>query len=187
VDVTGVFERRRAAGVPLRALWAGRFDRQKRFDLVVEVARLMPDLEIHAWGKPVLSDIDLDPGDLPPNIQLMGVYDGFAQLPLDEVDFLLYTSGWDGIPNVVLEGAQSGLPIVASAVGGVPEVVTPATGCPVTDTDAPAAYVAAIEALLADPAAATARSAALRDQVHRLFDADAYRSAIARLLGIGDG
>lgn len=187
VDVTGVFERRRAAGAPLRALWAGRFDRQKRFDLVVEVARLMPDLEIHAWGKPVLSDIDLDPGDLPPNIRLLGVYDGFAQLPLDEVDFLLYTSGWDGIPNVVLEGAQSGLPIVASAVGGVPEVVTPDTGYPVTDTDAPAAYVAAIEALVADPAAATARSVALREQVHRLFDADTYRSTIARLLGIGDG
>ncbi|MDZ5623115.1 glycosyltransferase family 4 protein [Nocardioides sp. HM23] len=185
VDVTGVFERRRAAGVPLRALWAGRFDRQKRFDLVVEIARMLPDLEICAWGKPVLRDLDLDPADLPPNIRLMGVYDGFDQLPLDDVDFLLYTSGWDGIPNVVLEGAQSGLPIVASAVGGVPEVVTPETGYPVADTDEPAAYVAAIERLLADPAAATRRSTLLREQVHELFDADAYRSTIAGLLEHG--
>ncbi len=182
VDVTGIFEQRRAAGAPLRALWAGRFDRQKRFDLVVEIARLRPDLEICAWGKPVLRDIDLDPADLPSNIRLMGVYDGFDQLPLDEVDFLLYTSGWDGIPNVVLEGAQSGLPIVASAVGGVPEVVTPETGYPVAEVDEPSAYVAAIDALLADPAATTARSARLREQVYRLFDADAYRSTIARLL-----
>ena len=81
VDVTGVFERRRAAGLPLRALWAGRFDRQKRFDLVVAIARLLPELEICAWGKPVLRDIDLDLDDLPPNIRLMGVYDGFDQLP----------------------------------------------------------------------------------------------------------
>ena len=176
VDVTGVFERRREAGLPLRALWAGRFDRQKRFDLVVAIARLLPDLEICAWGKPVLKDIDLDLDDLPPNIRLMGVYDGFDQLPLDDVDFLLYTSGWDGIPNVVLEGAQSGLPIVASAVGGVPEVVTPETGYPVVDTDEPTAYVAAIEELLADPAAATRRSTLLREQVHQLFDADAYRA-----------
>ena len=187
VDVTGVFEKRRAAGVPLRALWAGRFDRQKRFDLVVEIARLLPELEICAWGKPVLRDIDLDLDDLPPNIRLMGVYDGFDQLPLDDVDFLLYTSGWDGIPNVVLEGAQSGLPIVASAVGGVPEVVTPETGYPVVDTERPAAYVAAIEQLLADPAAATRRSSLLREQVHRLFDADAYRRTIAQLLGKGAG
>src|SRR5204863_6311963 len=114
-----------------------------------------------AWGKPVLRDIDIDPADLPPNIRLMGVYDGFDELPLDDVDFLLYTSGWDGIPNVVLEGAQSGLPIVASAVGGVPEVVTPETGYPVAEVDEPAAYVAAIEALQADPGAATAKSRAL--------------------------
>jgi len=187
VDVTGVFEQRRAAGLPVRALWAGRFDRQKRFDLVVAIARLMPELEIRAWGKPVLQDIQLDAADLPPNIRLMGVYDGFDQLPLDEVDFLLYTSGWDGIPNVVLEGAQSGLPIVASAVGGVPEVVTPETGHPVVEVDEPAAYVAAIRELLADPAAATRRSALLREQVHELFDADAYRSTIARLLAIGEG
>ena len=185
VDVTGVFERRRAAGLPVRALWAGRFDLQKRFDLVVAIAELMPELEIRAWGKPVLRDIDLDLDDLPPNIRLMGVYDGFDQLPLDEVDFLLYTSGWDGIPNVVLEGAQSGIPIVASAVGGVPEVVTTETGYPVNDTDQPSAYVAAIEDLLADPAAATRRSALLRDQVHRLFDADAYRATIAGLLEKG--
>lgn len=187
VDVTGVFEKRRADGLPLRALWAGRFDLQKRFDLVVAIAELMPDLEIRAWGKPVLRDIDLDLDNLPPNIRLMGVYDGFDQLPLDDVDFLLYTSGWDGIPNVVLEGAQSGIPIVASAVGGVPEVVTPETGYPVEDTDRPAAYVAAIEQLLADPAAATRRSALLRAQVHDLFDADAYRATIARLLENGDG
>ncbi|KAA1426294.1 glycosyltransferase family 4 protein [Nocardioides antri] len=185
VDVGGVLERRRAAGLPVRVLWAGRFDRQKRFDLVVDIARLRPDLEICAWGKPVLEDIDLDPDDLPPNIRLMGVYDGFDQLPLDEVDFLLYTSGWDGIPNVVLEGAQSGLPIVASAVGGVPEVVTPETGYPVAEVDDPAAYVAAIEALLADPAAAAARAAELRRQVHQLFDADDYRSRIAKLLAEG--
>lgn len=182
-DVTGVVERRRESGEPLRALWAGRFDRQKRFDLVVEVARLMPELEIRAWGKPVLSDVDLDPADLPATIRLMGVYDGFDQLPLDEVDLLLYTSAWDGIPNVVLEAAQSGLPIVASAVGGVPEVVTPETGYPVVDVDDPAAYVAAIRALLADPAAAARRAALLRDRVHRDFTVEQYRTAITRLFG----
>jgi glycosyltransferase involved in cell wall biosynthesis len=185
VDVTGVLTRRREAGQPLRALWAGRFDRQKRFDLVVEVARLMPDLEIQAWGKPVLSDVDLDPADLPANIRLMGVYDGFDTLPLDEVDLLLYTSGWDGIPNVVMEAAQSGLPVVASAVGGVPEVVTTETGYPVVDVEDPAAYVAAIRALLADPASAARRAALFRERVHRDFSVEQYRTAVAGLFGDG--
>ncbi|MEZ0578842.1 glycosyltransferase family 4 protein [Nocardioides sp. MH1] len=186
VDVTGVLERRRSAGAPVRVLWAGRFDRQKRFDLVVEVARLLPDVEIHAYGKPVLSDVDLHPDDLPANIRLMGVYDGFDTLPLDEADLLLYTSAWDGIPNVVLEGAQSGLPIVASAVGGVPEVITPETGYPVTDVDEPAAYVDAIRTLLGDPGGATRRAATLRERVHRDFTVEQYRSAVAALLGGGE-
>ncbi|KAA1418515.1 glycosyltransferase family 4 protein [Nocardioides humilatus] len=184
-DATGVLERRRAAGEPVRVLWAGRFDRQKRFDLVVEIARLMPEVEIQAWGKPVLADVDLDPADLPANTRLMGVYDGFAQLPLDDVDLLLYTSAWDGIPNVVLEGAQSGLPIVASAVGGVPEVIKPATGYLVAAVDDPAAYVAEIRALLADPAGAARKAAVLRDQVHRDFTMDHYRAALRRILGEG--
>ena len=119
----------------------------------------MPEMQIWAWGKPVLSDLDVDLDDLPPNIRLMGVYESFDQLPLDDVDFLFYTSALDGIPNVVMEGAQTGLPVVASAVGGVPEVITPETGYPVVDVDDPSAYVAAIKALLTDPAAATRRSA----------------------------
>jgi glycosyltransferase involved in cell wall biosynthesis len=180
-DVTGGLERRRAAGEPLRALWAGRFDRSKRFDIVVEVARMMPEMQIWAWGKPVLSDLDVDLDDLPPNIRLMGVYESFDQLPLDDVDFLFYTSGLDGIPNVVMEGAQTGLPVVASAVGGVPEVITPETGYPVVDVDDPSAYVAAIKALLTDPAAATRRSALLREHVHRLFTTEQYHAEIARL------
>src|SRR5690606_39520517 len=32
-----------APGAPLRIAWAGRFDRQKRFDLLIAIAREMPD------------------------------------------------------------------------------------------------------------------------------------------------
>jgi glycosyltransferase involved in cell wall biosynthesis len=179
VDVAGVFEERRRAGAPLRAFWAGRFDRQKRFDLVVEVARLRPDIEIWAWGKAVMADLDIDLDDLPPNIRLMGTYTDFAELPLDQVDFMLYTAQWDGIPTLLLDVAQAGLPVVASAVGGVSEVIGEETGYPVHDALSAAAYVEAIDRMLADPAAATARVAAVRRHIAEHFDVEHYQRIVA--------
>lgn len=38
-------------------------------------------------------------------------------------DLLLLTSRWEGLPRVMLEGAATGLPIVATRVGGVEEAV----------------------------------------------------------------
>ncbi|GAB2984700.1 glycosyltransferase family 4 protein [Nocardioides montaniterrae] len=185
VDVAGVFEQRRTAGLPLRAFWAGRFDRQKRFDLVVEIARRMPELEIWAWGKAVMGTAAVDFDDLPANIRLMGTYTDFAELPLAELDFMLYTSQWDGIPTLLLDGAQSGLPVVASAVGGVPEVITEDTGYPVTDLLDAGAYVAAIEELVADPASATKRVVAVRELIARDFSLPEYQRIVATALEVG--
>lgn len=186
VDLGGAFEKRRAAGMPLRALWAGRFDRQKRFDLVVGLAEAMPDMEIWAWGKTVLDDHEVTTKDLPGNIVLKGLYADFDDLPLDEVDFMLYTSAWDGIPTVMLDAAQRGLPIVASMVGGVPEVVTERTGYPVADVDDVDAYAAAIAAMVADPAGVTARSSAMRDLIGEMFAPDRYDDVIGRIVS-GEG
>ena len=56
-------------------------------------------------------------------INYRGAYDGFDSLPVDKYDMLLYTSLSDGMPNVILEAAAAGLPIIASDDGGVGEFV----------------------------------------------------------------
>ncbi len=43
-----------APGSRKLVLWAGRLDRQKRFDLVQEIARRMPDIEFRCWGAALL-------------------------------------------------------------------------------------------------------------------------------------
>lgn len=182
-DLSGTFAKRRAQQLPLRALWAGRMDRQKRFDVVIELARLRPDLEIWAWGAPVLGGgPDLD--DLPPNIVLKGLYAAFDDLPLSEVDLMLYTSEWDGIPTILLDGAQRGLPVIASAVGGVPEVLSDDTGYLVPDALDPKAYLVALDRLISDPDAATARSRAAREQISAEFTDARYFDAVRRALDL---
>ena len=60
----------------------------------------------------------------------------------------------DGIPNVVVEAMCSGTPVIATTAGSIPEVIEDGvTGRLVAPGD-PAALAAAIEAALADPAAA---------------------------------
>jgi glycosyltransferase involved in cell wall biosynthesis len=184
IDHTDVLARRRAADQPLRAFWSGRFDRQKRFDVVVGIARRMPELEIWVWGKAVLGGSNVDFDDLPPNVVLHGTYQQFEDLPVDDCDFFLYTSQWDGVPTILIDVGARGVATVASAVGGVPELVNDDTGYPVANALDPDAYVAAIRAMVADPEEATRRTKALRAHVRELCSEDAYAAAVADAFGV---
>ena len=104
--------------------WAGRFDRQKRVDLLPRLAASMPDVAFHVWGKPVL---DLDPfqGGVPDGLDLHGTFADFGEVLTARPDAFLYTAAWDGVPTIVLDAVAAGLPIVASDVGGVRECLPP--------------------------------------------------------------
>jgi glycosyltransferase involved in cell wall biosynthesis len=93
-----------------------------------------------------------------------------------EVRFLLSRAGalvvpslYEGMPLVVLEAMEQGLPVVASAVSGIPEVVVDGqTGWLVPPED-PERLAAALAELFADPAEARRRGAAGRARVERLY------------------
>lgn len=168
------FERRRAEGRRLRAFWAGRFDRQKRFDVVIGIAELMPELEIWAWGKEVLGGSGVDFDALPPNIRLLGTYAQFDDLPTESCDFLLYTSEWDGLPTILIDTAIRGIPVVASAVGGVVDLIDDSTGYPVADKLDAADYVRAINEMLDAPREVTTRAQALRAKAESIFNRESH-------------
>lgn len=105
-----------------RVLWAGRMDRQKRPDILAEVAKQLPNLQFDVYGTSVLHDRGKKDIAFPSNVNLKGSFDSFASLVQKESYFAyLYTSQWDGLPNVLLEAASFGIPIVASNVGAVSE------------------------------------------------------------------
>lgn len=161
-------------------LWAGRLDRQKRFDLLLQVAKAMPDVDFACWGKAVL-DPEPEIKSLPRNLAIHPPFETLDELPLGECDGWLYTSAWDGLPTILIECGALGMPIVASAVGGVPELIDASTGWPVREADSVAAYVAALREMLGDPEARVGRARALRDRVRERHSAAAYRAAVAAL------
>lgn len=160
--------------------WAGRFDRQKRPDLALEVARRMPDVDFRLWGEKVLKGDPL--GEIPPNVTLEGRYARFADLDLSAADAWLYTSAWDGVPSLLMEVAMTGLPIVASLVGGVGEVISHEDAWPVADVEEPEAYEKALREIFADQAEARRRSGALRERLIRERTQETYGAYAADVL-----
>lgn len=110
-----------------RLLWASRLDRQKRPDLLARLAVALPDYHWDIYGAKVVPGHGGDVGALRKarNVSLHGGYDGFAQIVRAEHAAFVYTSAWDGLPNVLLEAASLGLPIVAPDVGGIRDLIPP--------------------------------------------------------------
>ena len=119
VDYSEIIIQRRGSDKPIECVWAGRFDRQKRFDIVIALADAMPDISFLVWGKPVLKDTNYDLSNLPPNIELKGAFKKIDEVSFDSVDFFLFTSDWEGMPTGLLEVAAMGVPIVTSSVGDI--------------------------------------------------------------------
>jgi len=162
-------------------LWGGRLDFQKRFDIVAEVARLMPQIDFACWGLPVLDDPP-DLTSLPANLRLNGPFQTPTELPLDGCDGWLFTSAWEGMPNMLIELATLGMPIVASAVGAVPYLIDATTGWPVDPEAGVGAYVAAVAEMVGRPALRIAKAKAAQARAVEMFSVAQYDRALAGYL-----
>lgn len=163
-------------------LWAGRLDRQKRFDLVQEIAQRMPDVDFLCWGDPLLDN----PPDLtksPPNLTLHPAFTSYDEMPIAEADLWLFTSAWEGMPTILIELAIRGVPLVASQVGGVPELADEDTSFPVFGVGDPNEYVLAIRYALEHPELRMERSRKLQERAIVRHLEEAY---VARLKEVFD-
>lgn len=149
-------------GRPPRVLWASRLDRQKRPDILIEIAQRSPDICFDVYGEAVLGDEDTRTlfGSAPQNVVCRGPFDGLGTIDTSRYDCLLYTSEADGLPNILIEAAATALPVVAPAVGGIAELVTDDTGYLVSRHDDVDGHVAALRACLAHPQEARRRGLA---------------------------
>jgi glycosyltransferase involved in cell wall biosynthesis len=75
----------------------------------------------------------------------------------------------EGLSQALLEAMALGVPVVASATGGNTDLVTPGVTGLLLALDDPAAWAAAFEQLLADPALADRLARAARDAVRADF------------------
>lgn len=146
-----------------RLLWASRLEAQKRPQLLAALAAELKEFHWDVHGaapageaRHVAALATLE------NVTLHGEYERFQDIVRPDHQAFVYTSGWDGMPNVLLEAACAGLPIVAPDIGGIRDLI-PAEHLILPDDDV-SRFAQAIRAL----GDASIREARLRAQQQRL-------------------
>jgi glycosyltransferase involved in cell wall biosynthesis len=178
---------------------AGRLSPEKGFDVLIAACkrlrneRQLKDFGVALFGNGALRD------QLQKQIDASGLSDRFclagftAELDrfMPRFDLFVQSSHTEGLPNVLLEAAAAGVPVVATDVGGTAEVVVhEETGLVVRPNDPPA-LAAGLHRLLSDDALRAAMQARAPRHVasHFTFAAQAasyrnvFHSAVSRATG----
>lgn len=149
----------------LKILWAGRLDAEKRIDLFLEIANLCEFAEFDVFGHAVINDQATLP--FPPNVSFHGPFASPSEwLANSPYDAFIFTSRWEGLPNILLEVGSLGIPIIAPTVGGVGELVTPATGFPLPENATAKEYMKALREVQESPSFALNKAIQMVDLIH---------------------
>jgi glycosyltransferase involved in cell wall biosynthesis len=153
-------------------LFVGRIDRSKNVATLAQAARLLLDrgerIHVAFAGE----------GSQRPEIEplLAGHTTFLGALPQDDLawlyassDLFVFPSRLDVAPNVVVEAKASGLPVVVAPNGGDRFVRASGADGMIVNDEAPAAWAAAISALIADPVRRAAIGAAAAADIKQRF------------------
>lgn len=162
-------------------LFIGELRQLKGVDVLLEaVSRLATDRLVRAvivGGGPESEDykaqaLELGLADI---VMFPGAMPAPSAFPLGRC--LVVPSRAESFPYVVLEAGAAGKPLIATDVGGIPEIVA-GTQTTLIEAGSVDALVAAMESVLLDPAAATARANELRQKVQNTYTVEAMTDAV---------
>ena len=109
-----------------------------------------------------------------------GVFDALAGSDLFVLPSRIAADGdRDGLPNVLMEAAHVGVPVLSTAVSAIPEFVTDGESGVLVPPDDPVALADAIARLAADPEGRAGMAGRLRARLHADFDAERGIAEIA--------
>lgn len=129
------------AEYPKIVMSVARISNQKRFDLFLEVASLLPQYAFIWIGNKEQIE------NTPQNVFCLGEIDS-AQIYLKFADLFILCSNYEGLPMSLLEAMSFGKPAVVSAVGGMPEIMNQGNGFAVENNAS--AFADKIESILAN-------------------------------------
>ncbi|WP_167361007.1 glycosyltransferase [Pseudomonas citronellolis] len=175
----------------MRLLWASRIATEKRPELIRLVASRLsqeiPNISIDAYGT-------IDPGydskifDAP-GLTWRGEFSNFFDLPIDQYDAFIYTSKFDGLPNIILEAMGAGLLVIAPDVGGIAEAVIDGdTGYLIPDliddTALVEAYVQAVKQMYARWEHTSSMRERARGLIQERHGEHAFSERVAQTFGV---
>lgn len=102
-----------------RWLWVSRIEPQKGTGILAALARQRPEDEFQVHG-PVEDASELEHLGLP-NVNVGATLSDIDDVPTEDFDGFLFTSLVEGMPNIVLEMAARGIPVITTDVGGLRE------------------------------------------------------------------
>jgi glycosyltransferase involved in cell wall biosynthesis len=160
------------------ALFCGRLSEEKGLDVLLEAARLAPEVPVRIAGDGELRAA-LEKA-APRNVSFTGLLDRASlQATYAGARFAVVPSvWWETFGLVAVEAMGHGLPVIAARSGALPEIVLEGeTGLLVPPGDAPA-LAAALMALWADPQRCATLGAAARARAVEHFNRDKYFQGI---------
>lgn len=136
--------KKNTARKPLKILFAGRLDENKKPQRFVRLAAILTrkfpqeslqfliagDGALRAKLENLAREFELSPDRL----QFLGVCTKMSEI-YEQADLLVSTSEREGTPNVLLEAMAHGLPIVATNVGGTSEILDETRGILIQPND----------------------------------------------------
>lgn len=153
--------------------YVGRLSREKGIDLLLEAARLLPDIEFRVAGR-AADGYELP--EAPANVQWLGQLDQ-AQLAdlYAGATAVAVTSRWyEGFPLTVIEAMYYGTPVVVPELAGLPEIVDHGTCGMLYAPGSAAALAECLSQLTADPQKAAALGRKGRERVLKHYNPDVY-------------
>ncbi len=136
------------SGRPL-VVGVGRLTDQKNWDLLIEVAELLPSVRFVVAGSGELREHLVSRAkETGGDVEFIGNVDDIPAL-LGAADCLISTSDWEGLPLSLLEALSLGTPSVVPGVDGINDVIPESCAVIVKDRS-PTSFAEAIERLIAD-------------------------------------
>jgi glycosyltransferase involved in cell wall biosynthesis len=166
---------------------AGRVERQKRFDLLLDavapLAREQPRLHLVVAGDGSLRSALADQADrlgIASQCHWLGHRTDVADVH-HAFDLFVQSSEYEGTPNAVLEAMAMGTPIVATDAGGTRELAWPDVHGLIVPTGNAGALREAMRASLADRGAAAHRAEAARRRIETDLSFEARTRRLERI------
>lgn len=118
-DIAADFVANQAA---LRVAQIGNFQAVKNFALTIQLAKRLPEIHFYLVGSGELEQDLKQQAEGLANVHFIP-FTPYLGSVMQNIDVQLLPSLSEGLPTVIIEAYQYGVPVLANKVGGVPEIV----------------------------------------------------------------